>query len=800
MSEPSKYGLMIPRILAGFGVCMSILILLFWYIHFNDLITVKQSYMLIISYKGALCFLLANLALLNASWWRQPYLTQVCAILLILLSGAFFLDRFLHIPNPITALFTTADTTVDPIITPKPRNFVPVSLLFVLTGFTLLLTQRKKNPPILLWFMLISTLTVFMFAFASLLAYLLQLSFTYHWGVFPIRPSIALGLLLLSSGLYVHCYYYIKGQIHFFFACHEPKIVFTTCAFIITILWLALRIHAQLENNDPTFSFFSTTDLALFHHILWGLAIILAWFAAKSLALVYALSHRSKELYRIESILYTAEHIAKLGTWVWEVNNEHIWCTPEIWQILECPQVNHTLAAPLFFSYFTPKTQTDLKNKLALLTPAQPHLKALYTIHTEKGRSKMVTIEAQLSRFEGTNPIEITGTLQDITEKKKLEQQLIQIQKIETVAQLAGGIAHDFNNLLMVIRGNLELLSMSITDPKLTKFITASHKATDHGAALTKQLLGFSRKQLLTPQAISIPAFLKNFNLLLQSLIPANIQVTLQVPDTLWQIWVDASQLENALLNLAVNAKDAMPRGGKLFFGFENYAQPETDTNHDSKLPAGEYVQIEVIDTGTGMSPEVLERAFEAFFTTKDIGKGTGLGLAMVHGFAKQSKGLVTLYSEPGHGTTAKLYLPRAKVTESIPEVVPQAFPPITATLLVVEDEAALREITATYLTQAGFTVLEASDGPSALKTLQTHPEIDLLLCDMMMPGGMTGADVAIAARQAHPDLKIILVSGYAPNTIDLSLYPDPKPEVVSKPYIMEDLIQKLRHLLKSPD
>ena len=360
-----------------------------------------------------------------------------------------------------------------------------------------------------------------------------------------------------------------------------------------------------------------------------------------------------------------------------------------------------------------------------------------------------------------------TGFIRDLTANRKIEQELRQAQKMEAVGQLTGGVAHDFNNLLTVILGNLEMLELGIDDPRQLELLREAQETAEHGAQLTDRLLAFGRRQPLQPKLTDVGELLSQITPVLRRTLGETIRVKARVDTDVSKVEVDPSQLQNAILNLAINARDAMPAGGKITISAEN-AQLDPDyARLHPEVRAGRYVLIAVTDTGTGMSKEVLERAFEPFFTTKDVGAGSGLGLSMVYGFAKQSKGHLALYSEPGNGTTVRIFIPRALQEEEAkdqrpPEVRPDALRGRGETVLVVEDETRVRRMTVARLQNLGYRVVEAANGPAALACLEQHPDVDLLFTDIVMPGGMSGTELAAQVRILRPDIQVLFMSGYA--------------------------------------
>jgi PAS domain S-box-containing protein len=388
----------------------------------------------------------------------------------------------------------------------------------------------------------------------------------------------------------------------------------------------------------------------------------------------------------------------------------------------------------------------------------------------------------------------------DITEMKQAEEQLRQAQKMEAVGQLTGGVAHDFNNLLAAIIGNLDLIEeSSIASEFDRESIATALRAALRGAELTHRLLAFSRQQELDAKATEINKMLPQFRDLAQRTIGADVAIEMSLAADLWPTMVDAGQLENALLNLAINARDAMPDGGQLTIETDNRVLTRDDTAGFEDLTPGEYVMISIGDNGTGMSAEVRRRVFEPFFTTKEVGKGTGLGLSMVFGFAKQSGGHVSIYSKEDEGTTVRIYLPRAKdtkKTEGSPVRSHKDRPTGDETVLVVEDDKAVRDYLVTVLGRLGYTVLEALDGAMALEVMAASGAIDLLLTDVILPGGMNGRDVAIAFRERYPTAGVIYSSGYTREILSRRGQLEQGVVLMNKPYQIQALAQRVREVL----
>ena len=397
----------------------------------------------------------------------------------------------------------------------------------------------------------------------------------------------------------------------------------------------------------------------------------------------------------------------------------------------------------------------------------------------------------------------IVNNYRDATERRSLEQQVIQAQKMEAVGRLAGGVAHDFNNILTAIGGYTDLLlaDLPLDDPR-RQDVDEIHRAADRAAALTQQLLAFSRRQVLQPKVIDLNALVSNVEKLLGRLIGEDVQLATALAHDVGRVRADPGQLEQVIVNLAVNARDAMPAGGKLTIETRNVDLDAAYAAEHRTVVPGPYVVIAVSDTGTGMSTETQSHIFEPFFTTKEVGKGTGLGLATVYGIVKQSGGSIWVYSELGHGTTIKVYLPRV---DEPPE--PLAAPGLanperlrgTETILLVEDEPAVRAVARQILARQGYTVLEAPDGPAALAMFAGGGRVDLILTDVVMPG-MSGRTLADQLATRWPGVRVLYMSGYTDDAIVRHGMLEPGLAYLQKPFRPDALVRKVREVLNRTD
>jgi len=388
---------------------------------------------------------------------------------------------------------------------------------------------------------------------------------------------------------------------------------------------------------------------------------------------------------------------------------------------------------------------------------------------------------------------------EDITERRSLEKQLLQSQKMEAIGRLAGGIAHDFNNLLGVILGHSDILDQQIGgNDRLRKSVEATRNAAERAAALTMQLLTFSRKQVIEPTVIDLNASVMEIEKMLHRVIGEDIELSIRLQPDLGRVKADPGQLSQVLLNLAVNSRDAMPSGGKLVIETANADLDDTYGRQHLGARPGPHVMLAVSDTGTGMDSETLSHIFEPFFTTKETGKGTGLGLSMVYGIIKQSNGYIMAYSEPGRGTTFKIYFPRTQESASPVQKANDEIPSGAETVMVVEDEAPLRELTRVLLEDAGYTVLESSGAEDALETAKDmQRKIDLLLTDIVMPR-LDGRELANQMVSLRPDLKVLYMSGYTDDIIVHRGVLTQGAVLVQKPFTKRTLLQKVRETLDS--
>ncbi|MCU0948961.1 MAG: ATP-binding protein [Porphyrobacter sp.] len=456
-----------------------------------------------------------------------------------------------------------------------------------------------------------------------------------------------------------------------------------------------------------------------------------------------------------------------------------------------------------WFARVHPDDQAKLQASFReVLRSRSPTWEVDYRVVGDDKQSIDILVKATVFRHADGRVSRMLGNARNITQERRNQEGYTRARALEAVGQLTGGIAHDFNNLLMIIMGNAEMLELSDLAPDDAERVAIIAKATDSAATLTRQLLTFARQSTLNTTRVDLKALLTDTVGLLRSGLPDTITLQQRIPADVWDANADANGLQQAVVNLAMNAEDAMPDGGDIVLTCRNLELDAETGAATADLPPGRYVAIALRDSGEGMAPDVLSRAFEPFFTTKDVGKGTGLGLSTVHGFAKQSGGGATIKSEPGRGTTVTLYLPvyRGSVAgdqETRPETGAQPRPARPKRLLVVEDQPQVRAYVEKMLTRLGYDVTGAADAASALERIARGEQFDLLFTDVMMPGGMNGEDLSVEVRKHAPDIRIVFTSGYPATTFE-HLRIDPQDGIffLDKPYKVAKLRATLAQVL----
>ncbi|WP_264478967.1 PAS domain-containing protein [Acidisoma silvae] len=540
---------------------------------------------------------------------------------------------------------------------------------------------------------------------------------------------------------------------------------------------------------------------------------LLSWTAVPLEGSVYCVLRDVTEERQREKDLRDANDFTRLalsavggvGVWTYDVAGDRFFCDAAIAALYGLNA--EEAAAGMKRERFLANVHQDDKPKLRMTMAGNSlrggDLELEYRIRHPDGSVHWVLSRGHTYFDDAGKATRQTGVGIETTSQRILEEQLRQAQKMEAVGQLTGGLAHDFNNLLAGILGSLELLRARLAQGRikeLDRYINAAEGASKRAASLTHRLLAFSRQQTLDPRPTNINRLVVGMEELIRRAIgPAIVMEPLIAAGGLWTTFVDAGQLENALLNLCINARDAMPTGGKLTLETGN-RWLDVQAARERDLPPGQYVSLCVSDTGTGMTPDVIAKAFDPFFTTKPIGQGTGLGLSMIYGFARQSGGQVRIYSEVGAGTMVCIYLPRytgeADREDSPIEFCDTPRAQFGETVLVIDDDPTVRMLVTEVLEDLGYVAIEASDGPTGLQILQSDVRIDLLVSDVGLPGGMNGRQVADLARIHRPELNILFITGYAENAVVSHGHLDRGMHILTKPFTVDGLANRIKDLI----
>jgi signal transduction histidine kinase/CHASE3 domain sensor protein/CheY-like chemotaxis protein len=498
--------------------------------------------------------------------------------------------------------------------------------------------------------------------------------------------------------------------------------------------------------------------------------------------------------------------VNSVGTYDWDLVNDRIYANASFARIFGIDPEHAAAGAPL--ADYLVNVPADARAKMIAeydhVQRTGGDCSVIYPVNQADGSVRWCLAKSHCTLAPDGTPLRMPGVLIDITDQRIVEGQLRQSQKMEAVGQLTGGLAHDFNNMLQGITGSLELLKARLKAGQmgnLGRYINAAEGDAARAATLTQRLLAFSRRQVLDPIPTSADALVAGMTDLIQRTVGPAIKIVVVPTDDLWTTLCDVNQMENALLNLCINARDAMPDGGLLTIETANVLLDRRSA-FDWELMPGEYIAVRVTDTGIGMPTDVVARAFDPFFTTKPLGVGTGLGLSMIYGFAQQSGGQARIYSEVGVGTAVHIYLPRHIAVAGI------AMEPLLAgldsvshagqgqTVLIVDDEETIRMMITELLQELGYIVIEAEDGASGLKVLQSEAPIDLLITDVGLPGGMDGRQMADAARIVRPDLKVLFITGYAPSAVVGNGRLQHGMHVMTKPFALDTLAARVKGLI----
>ena len=533
-----------------------------------------------------------------------------------------------------------------------------------------------------------------------------------------------------------------------------------------------------------------------------GLALFAIWITA---ILIIYLKAKDDAREKIKTRLSEAQRIARIGSWEFNGHTGKLTWSDEMYRIFGLRKETFQPSVDNFIQHVHPEDRVKISNAVENDLAAFRGYTIEYRIILPEGGTRTVR---EISEFTGGNDKATNhraGTVQDITERKVIEAALRKTQKMDAVGELAGGIAHDFNNILGVVMGNLEILQSMIADnPKAAGRAETALRSVKRGASLTKQLLGFSSRATGDRNTVSVNDVVTDSGEFVRRSLTKKVAVEFRLAEDPWLVDVDPGELADSILNLALNARDAMPDGGNLIIATANRNIDENDAQRDPGLTPGEYVMLSLSDSGTGMSGETIEKIYEPFFSTKGKDKGTGLGLAMVYGFVNRSGGHISVRSELGRGSEFRIFLPRSlgkRHRANSPEDAAKALPGGAETILVVDDERATLDVSVYHLTELGYQIFSAEDGRQALEILRGSATIDLLFSDVIMPGGIDGFQLARQARDEHPGLGILLTSGFAETGENPESRNDPliaglKDNILNKPYNKRELAEKVREAL----
>ena len=510
--------------------------------------------------------------------------------------------------------------------------------------------------------------------------------------------------------------------------------------------------------------------------------------------------------------LSNAHRLAGLGNWEWDIVNDKFYWSEEALRIYGANFQKSVETREAFLKTVHPDDRDDVARAMDHASCKSAPYSIGRRFIRQDNEVRFVHEEAECECGSTGNPVSVKGTVQDITKRveaenalRETEEVLRRAQRMESVGQLAGGIAHDFNNLLGIMIGNLDILEEDIEagNPSL-KQVRNTQKAALRGADLTRGLLAFSRQSVSAASPVNVNKVIEGMQPLLAKSLTVEVVLETSLADGLWLADMDPGELEDALINFALNARDTMPGGGKLIIETENKALSEEEAGVNPELEPGEYVMISVSDTGTGMPKEVVERIFEPFYSTKGKGKGTGLGLAMVYSFVKRAEGMIKVYSSPDRGTTFRVYLPRSEgngARTALPETGMAELPGGTETVLVIDDEEELLELAERNLKKLGYRVLTAKDGAEGLRILEGDEEPDLLFSDVVMPGGLNGFELALHAIWLRPRIKVLLTSGFTAKLSAELIEANPllktfADRLLAKPYTKSEFATRIRQTL----
>lgn len=801
--------LQLPIIAGGASLLLGLVVLLGWHSRKIALIQVFPQFVPM-QYNTAFCYILAGLALIlvRKNAVRPAMLFSIATILVGALTGIqYLIGTNFGIDQFFMDYYITVENTY-------PGRMAPnTALSFTLTGAGLLAAALMNNSGMRHWVTGVIGSIVLGLGMVAVAGYATGLSPAYGWGLMTrMAMPTAVGFSMLGVGLLS-----IAWQDSFTDESlgDKPSAWWPVSAGIFVISFSVL-IASALETQARTLagpsSTFAPTVALAFGMIMGVLLGTTLWFNRRSMLRVVLAENLAKRL--VEEKAAAKANTAMLRT---------VFDTIETGTIVIDKEGVIQIFNPAAEKMFGYKSDEVLGKNISMLMPEPDHSQhdGYLGNYLNTGEAKIICIGRQVTglRKNGEEfPLQLevgemkvdehtcfVGSCSDLTTLQSLESQLRQSQKLEAIGQLTGGVAHDFNNLLAVIQGNLALLSEDLKAgndaavDKPAELLEDALEATKRGADLTRRLLVFSRKQALQPRTLDLSTLVTGMEDMLRRTLGETIELKVNLQESDQMALIDRAQLENAILNLVLNARDAMQGAGRLTIKTEDVTLDETYVATHPVARAGDFIMLAISDTGIGMTPEIMDRAFDPFFTTKGVGKGSGLGLSMVHGFVKQSGGFIDICSETGVGTSVKLYLPRATVIEAaVPEKTPEARPKGGhETILMVEDDEDVRRMMMRILTRLGYQVFEAGDGPAALNLLKNVNPIDLLLTDVVLPGGMNGPQIAKAVRKIEPGIKILFMTGYIQNDVIPDGRLGENIHLINKPFSPSGLAMKVREVLQ---
>ena len=515
------------------------------------------------------------------------------------------------------------------------------------------------------------------------------------------------------------------------------------------------------------------------------------------------------DIHDLKTLAERFEHVAQAtvdAIWDWDIEADTVWWNHGIFTLFGYTREDVMASPSAWMKYVHPDDRERVLDTIVnTVRSEETSMRINYRLIRADGSTADIEENSFVMRNRDGRPVRMVGGMTDVTERNLLSQQLNHAQRLQTIGELTGGVAHDFNNLLTVIQGNNELLAEALAQhPQLSPLTAMISQASERAAALVQRLLAFARRQPLDPRPADIAGIIHNVQPLIRRALPERISIDVVIADNLPAVMIDPPQLENALLNLCLNSRDAISgQGNVLLEAMPSHLDSEYCENHPDAAP-GDYVLVSVSDTGAGMTSDVRLRAFDPFFTTKSMGEGSGLGLSMVYGFIKQSGGHISVYSEPDAGTVIRMYLPVAQEQTVAAADSQQSRNTSTqplqhkGTVLLAEDDDLVRAYAEKQFRALGYQVLSAASGAEALSLLEQHKPVDLLFTDVMMGGGMNGSELARAAQQIQPQIPVLFTSGYSENAISHQGRLQPGTLLLSKPWRRDDLAQKLDTLMST--